>query len=168
MSAFLLRTVLLVQVVGLELLLLGRAGRVTPDLSAILVAFCVLEVRASRVLSIVVPLACARALLEPGGLVFHLWLLLAAYIVHLPLRRVLFAGRWQLQMLVGATCAWLLSAVQGWLLTGDGVDPLGRGVLGILLSGVMTPGWFLLLPFVFRRYGPRRRAARDAEAEFSS
>ena len=158
MILFLLRALVLLQGLGLELYVLGRAGGITPDFSAILVAFCLLEVSPGRTPYVLVPLAIGRTLLQPGGLVFHLWVLLVAYLIVLPLRRVLFPERWQFQMLAGALLALVLCWLPGAVLTEEGIDPLGRGALGILLTGIVTPGALLVLRLLYR--GVARRQSR--------
>lgn len=165
MIRFLLRSFLLLQALALELWMLSRTGGATPDASAILIAFCVFDLAPARVPYLLLPLALGRGVLHPGSVAFQLWAVLSVYVVTLPLRRVLFRERWQLQMVVGFTLAVGLSLLQAKLLSAGGGDPLGRTIPGFLLTGIVTPGALLVLGFCYRGVAtPRQRAGPDVAA----
>lgn len=164
MIRLVVRAVLVVHAVGLELFVLTRVGGITPDVSAVLVTFCVIDLRPARVAYVIVPLAVVRAALMPGRLGFHLWLLLAAYVLMLPLRRLLFPERWQLQMVVAGVVAFAFSRVQAGVLTAGALDPVGRAWSGCLLTAVLAPGALLVLRVAYRNLVvPRAPRLRTAE-----
>ena len=162
MIGFVLRGLVVLWLLTLELWLVGRHRSPVPDVSALLVAFCVLELRARRTPYVVLPLALGRALLLPGSCLFHLWLLLVAWTVMLPVRRLLFVERWQLRIFTGAGVACILSLVQARLLTG-GQEVLARAPLDWLLTGLVTPGVLLLLPMCYRNLVPERALQPTSE-----
>ena len=152
MMATALRFLGCVHLLAIESLLLGRMVWL-PDVTALLVARCALDADTSRAPRLLILLAVARALLWPGGIVFHLWALLVVYLLVWPLRRNLFPERWQFQMLAGGLVAATLSLLQSYVLAGGVGDPLGRGPLGWLLTALVAPGLAIVLAWL----PPRRR-----------
>lgn len=140
---FLVRVLVLLYIVGAEQYLLARVGSWIPDPAAILLVFCGVRRSPGTALRWILPLAVFRAFFHPGALLFHLWLLLVAWLAAHVVRRLFFAERWQLQLLLGVLLAWILSRAQGLLLSEDGQDPLGRGLLAALVTGLVTPGLLL-------------------------
>ncbi|MFQ5504168.1 MAG: hypothetical protein ACE5F1_05125 [Planctomycetota bacterium] len=151
---FLVRVLLLLYVVGTEQYLLGRVGTWIPDSTAILLVFCGVKRSPKTAVKWILPLAVFRAFFHPGALLFHIWLLLVAWLVAHTTRRLFFAERWQLQFLLGVGLAWILSEAQGLLLADDGQDPLGRGMLAALVTGLVTPGLLFCFTAFESRVGP--------------
>ena len=58
---------LCVHLVAIELWLLGRLDAWVPDFAALLLVFALVDLRVSRAVWIVLPIALGRALLMPGG-----------------------------------------------------------------------------------------------------
>ncbi len=164
---FFLRNLALLHLLGLELYLLGIMPSVTPDLSAMLIVYGLFMLTPRTAAALLLPLALMRGFFYPGSTLFHVWLLLIVFLACLPIKRFLFAERWYWQVLFGTGVAFLLSLLEGQVLTGDVVSPLGRGAGAFLLTGLLMPVvlYLLCLLRVFMpggREGPRRLVEVDA------
>ncbi|PIE23141.1 MAG: hypothetical protein CSA62_08875 [Planctomycetota bacterium] len=163
MIATVMRSFILVQILGVEVLVNARLGGHAPDLTAVFLVYAALTLNARSSLLLMLLLAIPRSLLMPGALHAQLWLLLGLWLLLRTLSSYLFSERWYWQMLLCALAAVGLSLGQA-MLFGQGLgDPMRRSVLAVFLSGVIGPGLLLILPLLGQGMGLRHARAKRTE-----
>lgn len=149
MILFCLRSILLLQVLSLELVLSESVPLWTPQIAVYCLLYCGLRLEQRAVWQLLLPLMLFTSFLQGGGLLFHCWLVLFAFLLVLKVRKVLVPERWQMQVLLAFGLAAGHSQLRSYLLNEGLGDPMGHTLTNWLVTGLLAPFVLICLDLIY-------------------